>query len=95
MAGQAVYIGLMANRQPLQTERMALFDRIAQRRGISSQAIRRATESNDGLDAFIQVCVDVLDRSDGIPHEPAMAGLDAMIAKRRLDADNPVAVGAG
>ncbi len=62
---------------------------------MSSQAIRRAKETNDVLDALIQVCVDALDRSDGIPHEQAVAGLDAMIAKRRLDADNLVAVGAG
>ncbi|WP_293872577.1 MULTISPECIES: hypothetical protein [unclassified Sphingomonas] len=82
----------MANLQPLHAdidaETMALVDRVARRRGMSSQAfaaqaIRRAAESDDDFDAFIQVGVDSLDRGEGIPHEQVMAELDAMIAKHR------------
>ena len=82
----------MADLQPLQTEidaeTMAIVDRVAQRRGMSSQAfaaqaIRRAAESDDDFDAFIQAGVDSLDRGEGIAHDQVMAELDAMIAKHR------------
>lgn len=69
-------------------ETMAIVDRVARRRGMSSsefaaQAIRRAAESDDDFDAFIQVGIDAADRGDVVPHEQAMAELDAMIAKHR------------
>lgn len=80
----------MADALPVTTdvdpETMALVDRVAMRRGISSrdfmaQAIRRAAESDADFDAFIQAGIDSLDRGEGVPHEQVMAELDAMIAK--------------
>jgi len=67
---------------------MAIVDRVARRRGMSSQAfaaeaIRRAAESDDDFDAFIQAGVDALDRGEGIAHDQVMAELDGMIAKHR------------
>lgn len=82
----------MADLHPIQTEidaeTMAILDRVAQRRGISSrefaaQAIRRAAESDDDFDAFIQVGIDAADRGDLVPHEQVMAELEARIAKHR------------
>ncbi|WP_210359192.1 MULTISPECIES: CopG family ribbon-helix-helix protein [Sphingomonas] len=82
----------MADALPVTTdvdpETMALVDRVAMRRGISSrdfmaQAIRRAAESDADFDAFIQAGIDSLDRGEGVPHEQVMAELDAMIAKHR------------
>ena len=82
----------MADLHPIQTEidaeTLAILDRVAQRRGISSrefaaQAIRRAAESDDDFDAFIQVGIDAADRGDLVPHEQVMAELEARIAKHR------------
>ncbi len=82
----------MADLHPIHTEidaeTMAILDRVAQRRGISSrefaaQAIRRAAESDDDFDAFIQVGIDAADRGDLVPHEQVMAELEARIAKHR------------
>ncbi|WP_203311336.1 CopG family ribbon-helix-helix protein [Sphingomonas beigongshangi] len=82
----------MADALPVTTdvdpETMALVDRVAMRRGISSrdfmaQAIRRAAESDADFDAFIQAGIDSLNRGEGVPHEQVMAELDAMIAKHR------------
>lgn len=69
-------------------EVMALVDRVAQRRGISSrayaaEAIRRAAESDDDFDAFVQVGLDAIERGEVIPHEQVMAELDQMIAAHR------------
>ena len=86
------YIVRMASLQPVTTdvdpETLALVDRVARQRGMSSrdfmaQAIRRAAESDADFDAFIQAGIDSLDRGEGIPHEEVMAELDAMIAKHR------------
>ncbi|WP_151953502.1 hypothetical protein [Sphingomonas sp. EC-HK361] len=67
---------------------MVLVDRVAQRRGISSrqfaaEAIRRAAESDDDFDAFIQVGLDAIERGEVVSHEQVMAELDGMIAKHR------------
>ena len=69
-------------------ETMAIVDRVAQRRGISSrqfaaEAIRRAAESDDDFNAFIQVGLDDIERGNVVPHEEVMAELDTMIEKHR------------
>lgn len=82
----------MASLQPISTEvdaeTMALVDRVAHRRGMTSgefaaQAIRRAAESDADFDAFLQAGIDAADRGDMVPHEQVMAELDAMVAKHR------------
>jgi len=70
----------------VEAETRVIVDRVAQRRGISSQqfaaeAIRRAAESDDDFDAFLQVGIDAIERGDVVPHEQVMAELDAMIAE--------------
>jgi predicted transcriptional regulator len=69
-------------------ETMAIIARVAERRGVSSrhfaaEAIRRAAESDDDLDAFIQVGIDAISRGDVVPHEDVMTELDGMIEKHR------------
>ena len=82
----------MVSLQPISTEidteTMVLVDRVAQRRGISSrqfaaEAIRRAAESDDDFDAFIQVGLDAIERGEVVSHEQVMVELDGMIAKHR------------
>ncbi|MGR6328922.1 hypothetical protein ACU5AX_07645 [Sphingomonas sp. XXL09] len=82
----------MASLQPITTEidaeTMAMVERVASRRGMTgpefaAEAIRRAAETDDDFDAFIQAGIDSLDRGEGIPHEEVMAELDAMIAAYR------------
>lgn len=72
----------------IDAETKAIVDRVAQRRGITSrefaaQAIRRAAESDDDFDAFIQAGADAADRGEVVPHEQVMTELDAMIATHR------------
>ncbi|MFN3434518.1 MAG: hypothetical protein ACK4ZY_08965 [Sphingomonas sp.] len=83
----------MASLHPIHAEvdaeTMAILDRVARRRGMSSEAfaaeaIRRAAESDDDFDAFIQVGIDAADRGDVVSHEEVVAELDAMIAKHRV-----------
>jgi len=72
----------------IDAETMAIVDRVARRRGITStqfaaEAIQRAAESDDDFDAFVQAGIDSIERGEGIPQEEVMAELDAMIAKHR------------
>lgn len=67
---------------------LALVDRVAGRRGISNrefaaEAVRRAAESDDDFDSFIQAGVDALERGDIVPHQQVVAELDDMIAAHR------------
>lgn len=67
---------------------LALVDRVAGRRGISNrefaaEAVRRAAESDDDFNSFIQAGVDALERGDIVPHQQEMAELDDMIAAHR------------
>ena len=70
------------------SETMAIVDRVAQRRGMSSlqfaaEAIRRAAEADDDFNGFIQHGIDDIERGNVVPHEEVMAELDAMIDKHR------------
>jgi len=86
------YVTSMASLHPITTEvdsdTLAMLERVAHRRGLTSrefaaQAIRRAAESDDDFDAFIQAGVDAADRGEFVSHEEVLAELDAMIAKHR------------
>jgi hypothetical protein len=67
---------------------MALVDRVARQRGLSSdvfaaEAIRRVAETEADFDAFMQKDVEALDRGETAPHAAVKAELKAMIEKHR------------
>lgn len=62
----------------------ALVDKVAAAHGRSrswfaARAIARAAEQEAAFAALIQEAIDELDRGNGVPHDVAMADLDAMI----------------
>ena len=73
----------------LDTETLALVDRVAKAQGRSrswfaAQAIKRAAEEEAEYLAFVQIGIDSADRGELIPHEAVMAELDQMIARHRV-----------
>ena len=63
---------------------MAIVHRVTKRRGISSlefaaEAIRRAAESDDDFDAFVQVGIDAADRGDVVSQEEMEAWFEARV----------------
>lgn len=80
--------GRLAITTEIDAETLARVDRLARRRGISSdafaaEAIRRVAESEGDFESFVQAGIDALDRGETVPHDSVMAELSAMIEKHR------------
>lgn len=70
-------------------ETLALIDKVVASQGRSrswfaARAIQRAAEYEADFLAFVQEGIDAADRGELVPHEEAMAELDAMIAKHQV-----------